>query len=46
MKKIQGIIVCLLAWAVSACTEDKGNYNYTRLNDLMIGGIEKVWPYR
>ena len=43
MKKIQGIIVCLLAWAVSACTEDKGNYNYTRLNDLMIGGIEKVY---
>lgn len=43
MKKIQGIITCLLLWAVTACTEDKGNYNYTRLNDLTINGIEKTY---
>lgn len=43
MKNIQGIIGCLLLWAVSACTEDKGNYDYTRLNNLMISGIEETY---
>lgn len=43
MKKIEGIIACLLLWGVSACTKDKGNYDYICLNDLTVGGIEKTY---
>ena len=42
MRKIQGIIGCLLLWSIG-CTEDKGNYDYTPLNDLTIGGFEKSY---
>ena len=40
MKKIQLIIGCILGLCIAACTEDKGNYDYTPLNDLVIQGIE------
>lgn len=43
MKRIQWIVGCLLLRVVSACTEDKGNYDYTPLNDLTIGGIQKTY---
>jgi len=43
MKKIQRIIGCLLLAAASACTEDKGNYDYTPLNDLTVGGIKEEY---
>lgn len=43
MKKIQWIIGGLLLWIAGACTEDKGNYDYTPLNELTIGGLEKSY---
>ena len=43
MKRIQWIAGGLLLWAIGSCTEDKGNYDYTRLNDLTIGGFEKSY---
>ena len=41
MKKIQLIIWSILVLCVGACTEDKGDYDYTPLNDLVVQGIEK-----
>lgn len=43
MKRIYWIVGCLLLLGIGACTEDKGNYDYTRLNDLTIGGLEKSY---
>ena len=41
MKKIQLIIWSILVLCVGACTEDKGDYDYIPLNDLVVQGIEK-----
>ncbi len=41
MKRIKEIIGVLLLVTGIACTEDKGNYDYTPLNKLTINGIEK-----
>lgn len=43
MKRYKWIIGCLLLWAATACTEDKGNYDYVSLNDLTITGIEDTY---
>ncbi len=40
MKRNYVIIGLLFFWLAMACTEDKGNYDYTPLNDLSISGIE------
>lgn len=42
--KIDKLIMGILFFgAVAACTEDKGNYDYTSLNDLAIAGIESAY---
>ena len=43
MKRIKEIIGVLLLVTGIACTEDKGNYNYTPLNELTINGINKTY---
>ena len=43
MKINQFIIGILFFGAVTACAEDKGNYDYTPLNDLTITGIEEEY---
>lgn len=40
MRKIQIIVGVLLLWLGCACTEDKGNYDYTSLNKLTLEGLE------
>ena len=40
-EKIQLIIWSILVLCVGACTEDKGDYDYIPLNDLVVQGIEK-----
>ena len=43
MKRNYFIIGLLFFWVAMACTEDKGNYDYTPLNDLSISGIESEY---
>lgn len=43
MKRIQMIIGVLLLVTGIACTEDKGNYDYTPLNKLTIDGIKETY---
>lgn len=41
MKKIY--ILPLLALGLASCVEDEGNYNYTDLNEVTIGGVEESY---
>lgn len=43
MKRITMIISVLLLFAVVACTEDKGNYDYTPLNELSLIGMQSAY---
>lgn len=43
MKRIQIIIGVLLLVTGIACTEDKGNYDYTPLNKLVVNGIKETY---
>lgn len=43
MKRIKEIIGVLLLVTGIACTEDKGNYDYTPLNKLTIDGIKETY---
>lgn len=43
MKRIRLITYVLSVLYAWACTEDKGNYNYTKLNDIVISGIDKEY---
>lgn len=41
--KIGKLIIGITFFGAMACTEDKGNYDYTPLNDLSIAGIESAY---
>ena len=41
--KIAKLMIGILFFSAVACTEDKGNYDYTPLNDLSIAGIESAY---
>lgn len=43
MKNIYWIIGCFLLCLGSACTKDKGNYDYTPLNALSVSGIAEQY---
>jgi hypothetical protein len=40
-KKIQTQFVLILLLALTSCTTDEGNYNYTDINELNVTGIEE-----